>query len=81
MPSGDAIPIEERDPSEVTSFGGVAIAPVGVAAAHPAFDVTPHELVTAIITERGVIRPPYSENLRRGLAGAAMASAGVVEEG
>jgi methylthioribose-1-phosphate isomerase len=81
LPSGDAIPIEERDPSEVTSFGGVAIAPVGVAAAHPAFDVTPHELVTAIITERGVIYPPYSENLRRVLAGAAMASAGVVEEG
>jgi len=48
----------------VTSFGGVTIAPAGVVAAHPAFDVTPHDLVTAIITERGVIYPPYSENLR-----------------
>lgn len=62
---GDAIPIEERDPAEVTSFGGVMTAPAGVAAAHPAFDVTPHDLVTAIITERGVIYPPYEENLRR----------------
>jgi len=64
LDDGDAIPIEERDPAEVTSFGGVTIAPAGVVAAHPAFDVTPHDLVTAIITERGVIYPPYSENLR-----------------
>jgi methylthioribose-1-phosphate isomerase len=67
LPSGDAIPIEQRDPAEVTTFGGRLIAPDGVAAAHPAFDVTPHELITAIITERGVVYPPYEENLRRTL--------------
>ena len=67
-PDGAAIPIEQRDPAEVTSLGGVSIAPAGVVAAHPAFDVTPHDLVTAIITERGVIYPPYEENLRRVLA-------------
>lgn len=57
--SGADIPIEERDPAEVTHIAGVAIAPQGVRAAHPAFDVTPNELVTAIITERGIVRPPY----------------------
>lgn len=65
--TGDAIPIEQRDPSEVTTLAGVPVAPEGVAAAHPAFDVTPHELVTAIITERGVVSPPFGENLRRTL--------------
>ena len=64
LPNGDAIPIEQRDPSEVTSMAGRSIAPEGVAAAHPAFDVTPHELITAIITERGVVYPPFEENLR-----------------
>jgi methylthioribose-1-phosphate isomerase len=63
LPDGNAIPIEERDPSEVTTIGGWQIAPAGVAAAHPAFDVTPHELITALITERGVIYPPFDENL------------------
>jgi len=67
LPDGDSIPIEQRDPAEVTMFGGELIAPAGVQAAHPAFDVTPHELITAIITERGVIYPPYDENLRRRL--------------
>ena len=65
LPNGDAIPIEQRDPAEVTTIGGRSIAPEGVEAAHPAFDVTPHELITAIITERGVVYPPYTENLRR----------------
>ncbi|MEN9934886.1 MAG: hypothetical protein RLZZ387_1465 [Chloroflexota bacterium] len=64
LADGDAIPIEQRDPGEVTMLAGRQIAPDGVVAAHPAFDVTPHELVTAIITERGVIEPPYLENLR-----------------
>jgi methylthioribose-1-phosphate isomerase len=64
LPNGDAIPIEQRDPDEVTSLGGQPIAPAGVRAAHPAFDVTPHELITAIITERGVVYPPFEENLR-----------------
>jgi methylthioribose-1-phosphate isomerase len=63
--NGDAIPIEQRNPDEVTSFGCQQIAPAGVRAAHPAFDVTPHELITAIITERGVIYPPFEENLQR----------------
>jgi methylthioribose-1-phosphate isomerase len=63
LPHGDAIPIEQRDPAEVTMLGGQPIAPEGVHAAHPAFDVTPNELVTAIITERGVVYPPFEENL------------------
>jgi len=54
VPDGSAIPIEERGAEEVTGFGGVRWAPVGVEVANPAFDVTPAELVTAIITERGV---------------------------
>ncbi|HWS71419.1 MAG TPA: S-methyl-5-thioribose-1-phosphate isomerase [Thermoanaerobaculia bacterium] len=58
---GSAIPIEERSASEVTSIGGVEIAPEGVRVRHPAFDVTPARLITAIITDRGVLRPPYGE--------------------
>jgi methylthioribose-1-phosphate isomerase len=64
-PSGDEIPIEERAAEEVVSFGGVRIAPEGVGALHPAFDVTPAELVTAIVTERGVVRPPLHSELAR----------------
>lgn len=56
LADGSAIPIEERAPDEVTQLAGQSIAPDGVVAAHPAFDVTPHELVTAYITERGVFR-------------------------
>ncbi len=63
LPSGDAIPIEERDPSEVTGYGGVSWAPAGMPVFNPAFDVTPAELVTAIITERGVARPPFGKSL------------------
>ena len=62
---GDAIPIEQRDSNEVTMLAGRRIAPEGVVAAHPAFDVTPAALVTAIITERGVVYPPFAEQLRR----------------
>lgn len=58
---GDDIPIEERSPDEVTGFGGVRTAPAGVEVFNPAFDVTPAKLVTAIITEYGVLRPPYRE--------------------
>jgi methylthioribose-1-phosphate isomerase len=65
LPDGDAIPIEQRDSAEVTSMGGQLIAPAGVHAAHPAFDVTPHALITAIITERGVVYPPFEANLRK----------------
>jgi methylthioribose-1-phosphate isomerase len=64
-PTGDAIPIEERAPDEVLRFGDQRIAPEGVQALHPAFDVTPAELITAIVTEKGVARPPYAEALRR----------------
>lgn len=63
--SGDEIPIEERDPGELTSFGGVRVAPAGVKAYCPAFDVTPHGLIAAFITERGVIRPPFAKSLRQ----------------
>ncbi len=61
---GSVIPIEERDAAEVTSCGGTATAPVGAAARNFAFDVTPAELISAIITERGVARPPYGPALR-----------------
>lgn len=64
LSDGDQIPIEERASDEVTHIGGRMIAPEGVPAAHPAFDVTPHQLVTAIITERGVIYPPFDQALR-----------------
>jgi methylthioribose-1-phosphate isomerase len=64
-PTGADIPIEERPPEEVTAGFGRRTAPEGVAVYNPAFDVTPHELVTAIITEKGIIRPPYAEGLRR----------------
>jgi methylthioribose-1-phosphate isomerase len=63
LASGAEIPIEERSSQEVTSVAGLAIAPDGVKAAHPAFDVTPARLVTAVITERGVLRPPYTQSL------------------
>jgi methylthioribose-1-phosphate isomerase len=63
--SGAEIVIEERDPREVTHIGGRRIAPEGVQVANPAFDVTPHRYVTAIITENGVAREPFSEALQR----------------
>jgi methylthioribose-1-phosphate isomerase len=63
LASGDQIPIEQRSAREVTHVAGVAIAPEAVGAQHPAFDVTPHRYVTAIITERGVAREPYTESL------------------
>lgn len=64
-PNGSMIPIEERNPDEVTHCGGRRIAPEGVKVYNPAFDVTDASLVTAIITEKGVIRPPYEENLKK----------------
>jgi len=62
--TGDAIPIEERAPAEVTGFRGERWAPEGVAVANPAFDVTPAALVTALITERGVVQAPSEPGLR-----------------
>ncbi|MBI4197240.1 MAG: S-methyl-5-thioribose-1-phosphate isomerase [Deltaproteobacteria bacterium] len=64
-PSGMEIPIEERPPQEVTHFYRQQVAPEGIQVKNPAFDVTPHHLVTAIITENGVVRKPYLENLRK----------------
>jgi len=62
-PNGAAIPIEERSAAEVTSIGTTQIAPEGVHVRHPAFDVTPARLITAIITDRGVLRPPFQESI------------------
>jgi methylthioribose-1-phosphate isomerase len=63
LASGDEIPIEERSAQEVTHMAGISIAPP-VHAAHPAFDVTPARYITAIITERGVARPPFADSLQ-----------------
>ena len=63
-PSGEQIPIEERAAEEITHHGGRRLAPEGVGVRNPAFDVTPHRYVTAIICERGVARAPYGETLR-----------------
>jgi methylthioribose-1-phosphate isomerase len=62
--SGDSIPIEERDPREVTHFAGIHVAADGVDVFSPAFDVTPNDLLTAIVTECGVLRPPFEQALR-----------------
>jgi len=75
IPSGEQIPIEERPAEEVTHFRGVRIAP-DVPAAHPAFDVTPARLISAIICERGVARAPYTESLRRLVETVAIATPG-----
>jgi methylthioribose-1-phosphate isomerase len=62
--TGDAIPIEERSPVEVTHHGGKQLTPHGVGICNPAFDVTPAKYITGIITERGVLRAPYTESLQ-----------------
>jgi methylthioribose-1-phosphate isomerase len=76
LDSGARIPIEQRSPSEVTHVFGVPVAPDGIRVENPAFDVTPNRYVTAIITERGVARPPYTESLRRLAEGAAVEQRG-----
>jgi methylthioribose-1-phosphate isomerase len=63
-PDGSAIPIEERESREVTELFGTRVAPAGVGVFNPAFDVTPARLVTAIVTERGIARPPFEAALR-----------------
>jgi methylthioribose-1-phosphate isomerase len=65
LKSGGEIPIEERNPEEITSIKGVRLAPKGVTAANPAFDVTPHKYITAIITEKGILRKPYLSKLKK----------------
>jgi methylthioribose-1-phosphate isomerase len=64
LAGGDEIPIEERRADEVTHIQGRRIAPEGVDAANPAFDVTPHEYITAIVTEKGVLREPFGEGIK-----------------
>ncbi|MGH9941485.1 MAG: S-methyl-5-thioribose-1-phosphate isomerase [Pyrinomonadaceae bacterium] len=64
VPTGDQIPIEERDSREVTHLREQQLAPSGVGVHNPAFDVTPNDLIAAIITDRGVARQPYTENLK-----------------
>lgn len=64
-PTGEEIPIEERDKREVTHIRDVQLAPEGAMVSNPSFDVTPAELVTAIITEKGVARAPYNESLKK----------------
>ncbi len=63
--SGEGIPIEERDPEEITAINGRRIAPESVEVLNPAFDITPHQFVTAIVTERGIARSPYEESILR----------------
>jgi methylthioribose-1-phosphate isomerase len=68
--AGAAIPIEERSADEVTTVRGMRMAPAGAAAFNPAFDVTPNELVTAIVTEAGVLRAPMRSALADALGAA-----------
>jgi len=65
IPSGEYIPIEERDSTEVTHIRDVQLAPDGVAVHNPAFDVTPHAFIAAIITDQGVVRAPYDIGLKK----------------
>ncbi len=65
LSSGEQIPIEQRSAEEVITLGKIRIAPEGVRAEHPAFDVTPNDLVSAIITEKGVAKAPFTESLKR----------------
>lgn len=65
LASGDEIPIEERNEAEVTHIRTERLAPAGISVRNPAFDVTPHKLIAAIITDKGVARPPFVETLRK----------------
>ena len=65
IPDGSRIPVEQRSAQEVSAFAGLPTAPADVPAWNPAFDVTPHSLLTGIITERGVLRPPFEPELAR----------------
>jgi methylthioribose-1-phosphate isomerase len=68
--SGDLIPIEQRNPREVTHSNGIQMTPTGVGIENPAFDVTPARYIAAIITERGILRAPYAESIRQMAAAA-----------
>ncbi|HMA33920.1 MAG TPA: S-methyl-5-thioribose-1-phosphate isomerase [Chloroflexia bacterium] len=77
LPDGTAIPIEERAAAELTHLGGEQLAPAGIAVANPAFDVTPWALITAIVTEHGVIDPPFAAGLRATVAASPLTHPGV----
>jgi methylthioribose-1-phosphate isomerase len=64
-PDGDQIPIEERDGREITHIGSSRLTPEGAHIRNPAFDVTPHRYIAGIITEKGIVRPPFADGLRR----------------
>jgi methylthioribose-1-phosphate isomerase len=64
-PTGEQIPIEERNIREITHVHDIQLAPEGIQVSNPAFDVTPNDLVDAIITEKGVARAPFSESLKK----------------
>lgn len=76
MPDGDAIPIEERPASEVTHIGNASLTPEGVPVYNFAFDVTPASLISGIVTEWGVLRPPYAESIANAFAEAEKAAGG-----
>jgi methylthioribose-1-phosphate isomerase len=65
IPDGSCIPIEERDPEEIRMIQGVPVIPEQVKVANPAFDVTPNRYISAIITDRGIARPPFGTSLRQ----------------
>ncbi|HOX53938.1 MAG: S-methyl-5-thioribose-1-phosphate isomerase [Candidatus Omnitrophica bacterium] len=65
LKTGKGIPIEQRNPNEVTIINNKRIAAKNIKVYNPAFDVTPHELITAIVTENGIIRPPFSRNIQK----------------
>ncbi len=67
--TGEAIPIEERDPREVTHWRELRIAPEGISVLNPAFDVTPHSYIAGIITEQGLLKPPFTQSIRKALRG------------
>ncbi len=64
-PSGHSVPIEQRQSHEVTHIQSIRIAPRGISVYNPAFDITPHKFVTAIITEKGIIRPPFAKRIQK----------------
>jgi len=74
LATGESIPIEERSADEVTHFAGRRVAPEGIGVANPAFDVTPHRYVTAIVSEQGVLRPPFGPALAAAVRAAERAS-------
>lgn len=65
LESGDDIPIEERDEEEITTFNGSRVAPEKAETYNPAFDITPHRYITAFITEKGIIEPPFDKNFKK----------------